>query len=90
MQHYFWIIEKTKEYQKDLVDALLIIGSSLIELIVLSYSIYVQNIYWDKLDEYGFKIRGRNIYNLFYVDDATLISKTLVMKVKRNGGKLYI
>lgn len=35
--------------------------------------------------EYGFKIRGRNIYNLFYVDDATLISKALVMKVKRNG-----
>ena len=48
------------------------------------------------LDEAGIKIAGRNIKNLRYADDATLMAeseeklKSLLMKVKEESGKSWL
>ena len=62
-----------------------------------SYLTYMQYITWNaKLDEAqaGIKIVGRNINNLRYADDTTLMAesrgelKSLLMKVKEESEKL--
>ena len=62
----------------------------------LAYLIYMQYIMWNTgLDETqaGIKIAGRNINNLTYVDDSTLMAeseeelKSLLMKVKGESEK---
>ena len=61
-----------------------------------AYLTYTQNITWNaRLDETqaGIKISGRNINNLRYVDDTTLMEeneeelKSLLMKVKEESEK---
>ena len=62
-----------------------------------AYLTYMQNIMWNvRLDEAqaGIKIAGRNINNLRYADDTTLMveskeePKSPLMKVKERGEKL--
>ena len=61
------------------------------------FNIYAEDVMWNaRLDEAqaGFKISGRNINNLRYADDTTLMAeikdelKSLLMKVKRRMKKL--
>ena len=50
--------------------------------------------YWMRLDEAGIKIARRNINNLRYADDTTLMAeseeelKSLLMKVKEESEKI--
>ena len=62
-----------------------------------AYLTYMQSISWEcALDEaqVGMKIAGRNINNLIYADDTTLMAeseeelKSLLMKVKEESEKL--
>ena len=62
------------------------------------YLTYMQSTSWETLDwkkhKIGIKIAGRNINNLRYADDTTLMAeseeelKSLLMKVKRRVKKL--
>ena len=58
------------------------------------FNLYVEYIMWQAgMDEAGIKISGRNINNLIYADDTTLMAeseeelKSLLMKVKKESGK---
>ena len=63
-----------------------------------AYLTYMQSTSWETLDwkkrKLGIKIAGRNINNLRYADDTTLIAeseeelKSLLMKVKEQGEKV--
>ena len=62
-----------------------------------AYLTYIQNTMWNaRLDEsqVGIKIAGRNINNLRYADDTTLMAesvgelKNLLIRVKRESEKL--
>ena len=63
-----------------------------------AYLTYMQNTSWETLDlkkhKLGIKIAGRNINNLRYVDDTTLMAeseeelKSLLMKVKEESEKV--
>ena len=62
------------------------------------FNLHTEYIKWnDGLDEVqaGIKISGRNINNLRYVDDTTLMAesekelKSLLMKVEEEGEKLF-
>ena len=62
-----------------------------------AYLTYMQSTSWDKLgwmkNKTGIKIAGRNINNLRYADDTTLMAeseelKSLLMKVKEESEKV--
>ena len=61
-----------------------------------AYLTYMQRTSWEMLDEEqaGIKIAGRNINNLSYTDDTTLMAeseeevKSLLMKVKEESEKV--
>ena len=66
-------------------------------ILSLTYLTYTQSISWEcALDEaqVGMKIAGRNINNLIYADDTTLMAeskeelKILLMKVKEESEKV--
>ena len=61
-----------------------------------AYLTYRQSIYWEMLGwtgQAGIKISGRNINNLRYVDDTTLMAeskkelKSILIKVKKDSKK---
>ena len=65
----------------------------------VAYLTYMQSTSWEMLDgedevQAGIKIAGRNINNLRYADDTTLMAeseeelKSLLMKVKEESGKV--
>jgi len=57
------------------------------------YAVYIMRNTWLKEAQAGIKIAGRNINNLRYADDATLMAeseeelKSLLIKVKEKSGK---
>ena len=60
--------------------------------LVSEFNFYAEYITWNaRLDEAGIKIAGRNINNLRYVDDTTLMAeskeelKSLLMRVKEEN-----
>ena len=63
---------------------------SMLYIVTLLFNLYTENIMWNaRLDEApaGIKIAGRNINNLRYTDDTTLMAeseelKSLLMRVK--------
>ena len=76
------------------------IGKGVCQRCILSpylFNAYAEHIIWNaRLDELqaGIKIAGRNINNLRYADDTTLVTeseeqlKSLLMKVKEESKKL--
>ena len=76
------------------------IGKGLCQDCILSpcfFNVYAESIVWNAgLDEAqaGIKIAGRNIHNLRYADDTTLMAeskeelKNLLMKVKEESEKV--
>ena len=65
----------------------------------LAYLTYTQSTSWERwagIRQAGIKIFGRNINNLRYADDTTLMAeseeelKSLLMKVKKESGKSWL
>ena len=58
------------------------------------FNLYAEYIMWNPEAEAGIKIIGRNINNLIYIDDNSLMEeseeelKSLLMKVKEESKKL--
>ena len=58
------------------------------------FNLYAEYIMWNPEAEAGIKIIGRNINNLIYADDTTLMAeskeelKSLLMKVKEESEKV--